>query len=242
VDDEKPARQKIRNFLKSDPRITSLLEAENGREAVEMIRKYSPELVFLDIQMPEKNGFDVIREVGVDNMPVAIFVTAYDQYALEAFEVQAVDYLLKPFDQERFRKSFQRALDQIRKGLTGEESLQQILSAVSPEKDYLERIMVKSGPSYFFVKTQEIFYFSSEEKYVMLHTREKCYLIRETLIGLENRLDPARFVKIHRSSIVNLDFIKEIQPWSHGDSLIILIDGTELHLSRRYRDRIFSRP
>lgn len=241
VDDEQPARRKIRSCLKKEKGIASVAEAENGIEAVRIIKKKSPDLVFLDIQMPGMNGFEVIEAVGVEKMPAVVFVTAYDEYAIDAFEVQAVDYLLKPFHQGRFKKSFERALNMIHSGRDHSAAVKNLLEEINKDKKYLRRIMVKKGSRFFFVSTGEILYISAYEKYINLHTKEKTYLIRDTMSRMESRLDPANFARIHRSSIVNMDFIREIQPWSHGDCVVILLNGTRLTLSRRFRDRLLSR-
>ena len=241
VDDEQPARKKIRSYLKKEKGIESIIEAENGVEAIRIIRKNNPDLVFLDIQIPGMNGFEVIEAVGVEDMPAVVFVTAYDEYAIDAFEVQAVDYLLKPYDQERFRTSLNRALEQIQSG--GKEStiLKKLLSEIHKEKKYLHRIMVKKGPRFFFINAHDVVYISAYEKYINLHTRETTHLIRETMNRMESRLDPENFARIHRSSIVNMNYIKEIQPWSHGDCIVVLKDGTKLNLSRRYRDNLLGK-
>jgi len=239
VDDERPARKKIHSFLKEEAGVGSIIEAENGLEAVKSIQENKPDLVFLDIQMPGMNGFEVIETVGVDNMPTVVFVTAYDQYAIEAFEVQAVDYLLKPFDQERFQKSLSRAMERIHLKSENTAIFKNLLVEINREKKYLKRIMVNVGSRLFFVKTGDILFISSDEKYVKLHTEKEAYLIRETMSSMEERLDPAKFARIHRSYLVNLDFIQEMQPWSHGDYVVILKNGTKLTASRRYRDRLF---
>ena len=249
IDDEKPARQKIRSYLKEEETIRTISEAANGIEAVQLIREKQPGIVFLDIQMPGMNGFEVIETVGVEHMPVVVFVTAYDQYAIDAFEVQAVDYLLKPYHQERFKKSFNRALDQVQQARQAQSSpvhdstavMKKLLEEINKEKKYLQRIMVKKGPRYFFVKTADIRYISAEEKYIKLHSQEESYLVRDALGRIQQRLDPEKFVRIHRSYIVNLEFIKEVQPWSHGDYVVILEDGTRLSLSRRFSERLLSR-
>ena len=245
VDDEQPARRKIRSFLSEETGIGSIIEAEDGVEAVRLIHEKKPDLVFLDIQMPVMTGFDVIGAVGVEQMPVIVFVTAYDQYAVHAFEVQAVDYLLKPFDQERLRKSFLRAAAQVSSTASGEKAgtavLKRLLEEIDSGKEYLQRFMVKKGPRFFFIKTSEIVYISADEKYVKIHTEEEFYLHRETMARMEERLDPAIFARIHRSSIVNIDFIKEIQPWTHGDYIVILKNGTKLNLSRRFSERLLGK-
>lgn len=238
VDDEQPARRKVRALLQKQQGITEIMEADNGVAAVTQIHKHQPDLVFLDIQMPGMTGFEVIRTVGLERMPVVVFVTAYDQHALEAFEVQAVDYLLKPYDADRFRTSFQRAVEQVRLKQSNAGELTRLMASLNQAPKYLTRIMVASGSRFYFVRTDEIFYFSAEEKYVRLHTATSTHLVRETMTNLEQKLAPDKFARIHRSFIVNLDFIKEMQPWSHGDCLVVLKNGAQLNLSRRYRDRL----
>jgi len=239
VDDEQPARKKIYSYLKQENGIDSIIEAENGIEAVQKIQAKNFDLVFLDIQMPGMNGFEVIETVDIENMPAVVFVTAYDQYAIDAFDVQAIDYLLKPFDQERFRKSFNRALEQIRLKNTNAAIFKSLLNEIKKKRQYLQRIMVNIGHRFFFVTTSDIMYISSEEKYVNLHTAKESYLVRDTMNNMEQQLDPSKFKRIHRCYIVNLDFIKELEPWSHGDYVVILKNETKLTLSRRFRDRLF---
>jgi two-component system LytT family response regulator len=239
VDDEFPARKKLRTFLKEEAGIAALAEAANGEEAVEKIKAAKPDLIFLDIQMPGMNGFEVIENVGVENMPAVVFVTAYDQYALEAFEVQAVDYLLKPFDQERFKKAFGRARRRIQAQNENEVVFRNLLGEIKQEKKYLKRVLVSLGARFFFVKTTEIVFVEAEEKYAKLHTEKENYLIRETMNNLEQRLDPEKFARVHRSYIVNLDFVKEIHPGSHGDFQVLLKNGAPLAGSRRFRERVF---
>jgi len=241
VDDESPARKKIRQFLK-DEGIDSVLEAEDGVEAVKRVEEEKPDLVFLDIQMPLMTGFEVIRAVGVENMPAVVFVTAYDKYALEAFEVEAVDYLMKPFDQDRFKRSFDRAAERIRLEREQKESYQKVLDQMRKREGFLQRIMVKQGPRFFYVKTDEIMYISAEQKYMELHTEKKTFLIRETMNSIEQSLDPAKFARIHRSTLLNVEYMQEIQPWFHGDCTVILKTGEKLTLSRRYRDRLIKKP
>jgi two-component system LytT family response regulator len=241
VDDESPARKKIRQYLK-DEGIDSVLEAEDGLEAVKRIEEEKPDLVFLDIQMPLMTGFEVIRAVGVENMPTLVFVTAYDKYALEAFEVEAVDYLMKPFDQDRFKRSFDRAAERFRLKRDQKEPYQKILDQMRKHEGFLQRFMVKQGSRFFHVKTAEVMYISAEQKYMELHAEKKTYLIRETMNSIEESLDPEKFARIHRSTLLNVDYMQEIQPWFHGDCTVILKNGEKLTLSRRYRDRLIKKP
>ncbi len=241
VDDEQPARKKIRAFLKEETGIAAIFEATNGVEAAKFIREIEPDVVLLDIQMPGMTGIEVIEAIGAENMPAVIFVTAYDQYALAAFEVHAVDYLLKPFDQDRFHKSFRHAVEQVHQKSEHTIILQRLLAEINKEQKYLHRILVNSGTRYFFVKIGDLQFISAEEKYVKLHTEKGGYLLRETMNEMEQRLDPTKFARIHRSHLVNVDYIQEIQPGSHGDCLAILKNGVKLTVSRRYRERLLGR-
>jgi two-component system LytT family response regulator len=243
ADDERPARAKLRRFLAADPQVELAGEAASGTEAVEMIERLRPDLVFLDIQMPGADGFGVLQAIGPAALPHVVFVTAYDEYALRAFEVHAVDYLLKPFDADRFRTALARAKERVR-GRTpaGDEALdariRRVLAEARPAPAYLERVLVRTGARAVFLRVDEIDWLEAEENYVRLHAGRESYLVRGTLAGLEERLDPARFVRVHRSHMVSLAAIRELHPWSHGDWMIVLRDGRELMLSRRYRDRI----
>ncbi|MCX6174775.1 MAG: LytTR family DNA-binding domain-containing protein [Ignavibacteriales bacterium] len=239
VDDEQPARKKIISFLKDESEIEQILEAGNGIEAIKKIKSEKPEIIFLDIQMPGLNGFEVIKEIGSENMPPVVFVTAYDQYAINAFDVNAVDYLLKPFDKERFSKSFHRVTEKIKFKKRNTNDIKLILDEVKKERKYLERFLVSLGSKYFFVAVREIIFISSAEKYVELHTAKGKYLLRDTMNNVEESLDPEKFARIHRSYIVNVEQIQEMQPWSHGDYIVILKNGEKLNMSRRYRENLF---
>ncbi|MCB0266073.1 MAG: response regulator transcription factor [Calditrichaeota bacterium] len=235
VDDEAPARRKLRKFVKNEPQTGEIFEATDGLSALEQIETHSPELLFLDIQMPGMTGFELIEEIGVAQMPPVIFVTAYDQYAIAAFEVQALDYLLKPFDLDRFQKAFRRVIQQ----LDQQPDLRQLLREIRNKPEFLQRILVNKGERYFFVDANKILYVSAEDKYANLQTADGQFLLRETLTRLAGQLDPDKFARVHRSHIVNLAQIKEIQPWANGDFRIILNNGSELPLSRRYRENVF---
>ena len=240
VDDEPIARRGIRIQLEGHPRIQVVGECSNGLEAVAAIQELSPSLVFLDVQMPEMDGFEVIETIGSENMPAVIFVTAYDKYALRAFEVHAVDYLLKPFDEERFSSALDHAMAAIDRRTTGElgEKLRMLLEERRPRTKYLERLVVKSGGRIFFLDAAEIDFIEAADNYVDLHVGKRSHLIRQTLTHLEGRLDPDRFVRIRHSTIVNLRRIKELRPSSGGEYEIVLLSGEVLESSRRYRKKL----
>lgn len=240
VDDEPLGRTVIREMLRRDPEFTVVAECANGHEAVAALNAERPDVVFLDVQMPEVDGFAVLSALDVERLPLVIFVTAYDQYAVAAFDVHAVDYLLKPFDRERFGKALQRAKTQLRQERAGDVSqrILALLEAQQTKTKHLERLVIKTNGRVFFLKTEEIDWISAEGNYVSLHVKKESYLLRETISRLESQLDPQKFARIHRSQIVNLDRIRELRPWSHGEYQILLHDGTELMLSRSYRERL----
>jgi len=241
VDDEPPARAKVRRFLAADAEVEVVGEAGSGPEAVDAIQRLRPDLVFLDIQMPGADGFGVLGALDDGAMPQVVFVTAYDAYALRAFEVHAVDYLLKPFDADRFRTALARAKERVRARPAADDLEQRIRRALAearPPAAYLDRVLVRTGDRAVFLRTDEIDWLEAEENYVRVHAGREPHLVRGTLAGLEERLDPARFIRVHRSHVVNLASIRELHPWSHGDWMIVLRDGRELMLSRRYRDRL----
>lgn len=241
VDDEPLARERLRALLSAEPDIEIIGECGDGPEAVESIRRDAPDLVFLDVQIPEIDGFGVIERVGVENAPVVVFVTAYDQYALEAFDVHAVDYLLKPFDKTRFAKALARARSAVQAQRSGEvsERLLALLRGLrAAPAGRTERLVVKSAGRLFFLRTGEIDWIESSGNYVCLHVGSETHLLRETMSSLEARLDPASFIRIHRTAIVNVDRIKELQPLFHGEYEVVLRGGARLTLSRSYRDRL----
>ena len=240
VDDEPIARRGIRKQLEAQPQIEILKECVNGLEAVAAIEELSPDLVFLDVQMPEMDGFEVIEAVGADNMPAVVFVTAYDTYALRAFEVHAVDYLLKPFDEERFCKALDHArafLDRRGGGDLGDK-LRALLEEHRPARKYLERLVVKSGGRIFFLDVADIDFIEAADNYAELHFETRSHLIRQTLSHLETRLDPERFVRIRHSTIVNVRRIKELRPSTGGEYELLLLSGEVLESSRRYRKNL----
>src|SRR3954468_8993157 len=243
VDDEPLARERIRTLLSEDPAFQIAGEAGDGATAVQAILALNPDLVFLDVQMPGADGFDVIDAVGADKMPFVVFVTAYDRYALRAFDVHALDYLLKPFDRERFRQALARASQQLERQNGGEieKRLAAIVNDLRPAKAKTDRFVVKSGGRIFFVRTSEIDWIEAAGNYVKLHVGNDSHLIRETMNAVEGKLSPDLFVRIHRCHIVNIEQVRELQPWFNGEYVVFLKNGTRLTLSRGYRERLQER-
>jgi two-component system LytT family response regulator len=234
VDDEPLARTAIRNLFRGRVEFELVGEAEGGDEAVSAIRSLSPDLVFLDVQMPEVDGFSVLEALGPEGSPEIIFVTAYDQYAVRAFDVHAVDYLLKPFDRERFETALDRAQHRLREG--SPSNLGQFRALLrDARQDHLGRLIVRTAGSVRFLPIGEIDWIEAQGNYVNVHSGGRSYLLREAIVSLEAKLDPLQFRRIHRSSIVNLASIRELRSTFHGGYQVILRDGTLLKLSSRYR-------
>ena len=240
VDDEPLARERLRQLLQQEADIEIAGECADGRQAVEMIKNQSPDLVFLDVQMPELDGFGVLEQIQGEHMPAIIFVTAHDRFALRAFEVHAVDYLLKPFDRDRFQTALRRALGHIQQAQSGELSqrLTALLAEVKPAAKHLERLSIKSSGRVIFLKTDDIDWIEAADNYVSLHVGAETHLHRETMSALAEQLSTSKFLRISRSTIVNVDRIKELQPLFHGEYVVILRNGTKLTLSRNYRDAL----
>jgi two-component system LytT family response regulator len=243
VDDEPLARAGIRTLLEGDPEITIVAECRNGTEAARTLSAGGVDIVFLDVQMPVRNGFDVVREVGADAMPVVVFVTAHEDYALRAFDAHALDYLLKPFSDERFRQALTRAKSQVRRQRAGD--LGQRLAALMKEGGapahppaYVGRIMVRSAGRVSFVSVRDIDWVEAQDYYVELHSGGKSFLLREPLKDLQQRLDPRVFVRIHRSTIVNVRKVREIVSEADGSCSAVLMDGTALPVTRQRRDTL----
>jgi len=240
VDDEPLAREGIRMRLKQEPDVEVIGACKNGREAVTAILRDVPDLVFLDIQMPRLDGFGVIEAVGLRRMPHVVFVTAYDEHALRAFEVSALDYLLKPIDGDRFSEALERARSRIR----GEnlesvsEQLHKMMAALKVERNRLERLSIKSAGRITFLGVDEIDWIEAADNYVQVHAGHESHLLHATMNSLESRLDPNEFLRIHRSAIVNIRRIKELQPMFHGEYRVVLKDGTKLTSGRRYRENL----
>jgi two-component system LytT family response regulator len=240
VDDEAPARAKMRRYVGEYPDIEIMGEAENGVEAVERIGELQPDLVFLDVQMPELDGFGVIDAIGVESMPYVVFVTAFDEYALKAFEVRALDYLLKPFTPERFAAVIDRARAEVARAATERTELrgklEALLGAVAAGRPrYLQRILVHQANRALLLPVERIDRVEADRNYVRLHSGGTAFILRRSLTSLADRLDPEKFLRINRSEIVRLDAVKELQPWFHGDYRVVMGDGTTLMWSRRYR-------
>lgn len=240
VDDEPLARRGIRALLNEEKDVEIISECRNGLEAVSVIEEKEPDLVFLDVQMPELSGFDVVSTIGVERMPAVIFVTAYDKYALRAFEVHAVDYLLKPLDADRFTGALKRARLQIENNSIHDlsERLQSLLADLKPSRKYTERLVIRSAGRIFFLSVAEIDWIEAADNYVRLHAGHEAHLLRDTMNSLEERLDPAQFVRIHRSRIINIQRIKELKPLFRGEYDIRLQDGTRLESGRGYRAKL----
>jgi two-component system, LytTR family, response regulator len=236
VDDEPLARRRLRELVGDDPEVTVSGECGNGRDAVTAIRRDEPDIVLLDVQMPEVDGFGVVREVGADKMPAVVFVTASDAHAVRAFEIHAVDYVLKPVERERFAEALRRA----KQSIAAPSPLSALLAemaarGLTPPRAAAQRLVVKVDGRMVFVPAANVDWAESLDNHVRLHVGRETMLVRETMTNLEQRLPPDQFIRVHRSTLVNTDRIREIQPWFGGDYVIILTDGTKLTSGRRYR-------
>jgi two-component system, LytTR family, response regulator len=240
VDDEPLARDGVRLHLEDAPDVEIVGEAGSGEEAVSLIETMRPDLMFLDVQMPGLDGFGVLEAVGPAAMPVTVFTTAYDQFAVRAFDAHAVDYILKPWDPGRFRKALDRARSSIaaRRRSQIDDSLGSLLDELRSRTQYVERLVVRSGGRIVILRAAEIDWVEAASNYVRLHAGGRDYLLRETMTALEAKLNPADFVRIHRSTIVRVDRIRELEPLFQGDYVVILTDGTRLTSSRGYRERL----
>jgi two-component system, LytTR family, response regulator len=243
VDDEPLARSRVRELLSSQPDIEVLGECGNGRDAIVAIENQSPDLVYLDVQMPELTGFAVLEALDPSSVPAVVFVTAFDEFAVRAFEVHALDYLLKPFDRERFLASVERARAAVRQRQAGglDPRLAGLLADLGVQRRYLQRVLVKSRGRTLLLKIGEIDWIEAAGNYVRLHAGRERHLLRETMTSLEEKLDPEQFIRVHRSTMVNLERVRELEPYFHGDYILKLEDGTRLTLSRTYRGRLEQR-
>jgi two-component system LytT family response regulator len=233
VDDEPIAREGLRALLAADRDVEVVAECGDGASAVETIRRTRPDIVFLDVQMPDVDGFDVLRALAGEPLPAVVFVTAYDKYALRAFDVHAVDYLLKPFHDERFAEALARA-----KARRGEDMTGRIARLLDERKPKVMRVLVKTSGRVLFLRADEIDWIEAADYYVKLHVAGKVHMLRESMAALEARLDPELFFRVHRSAIVNLERVRELQPYSRREHVLVLRDGTRLRLTRSRRERL----
>jgi len=242
VDDEPLARRRLRSLLAEAQDVEVVAECANGKDAIQTLEESTPDLLFLDIQMPEIDGFDVLHAIGVDRVPVVIFVTAYDQFALRAFEAHALDYLLKPFDDERFEAALERARDRIRQHQGGDldQRLRVLLDEMSGRRSYLQRMVVPAGHRSVLVKTDDIDWIEADRNYMRLHVGGETHMLREKMSSIESALDPAKFCRIHRSTIVQIDRIRAVESFFHGEYVVVLHDGTKLTSGRSYRRNLYS--
>jgi two-component system, LytTR family, response regulator len=232
IDDEPFARERVRRLLSEDADVEIVGEAGDGVEAVDLIRGKRPALVFLDVQMPGRDGFEVLAELEEETMPLVIFLTAFDRYAVKAFETAALDYLLKPFDEERFKKALDRAKSRlVEENAPDENETGEIFRT---ENGCLDRVLVKKGGRVYFYRTDEIERIEAEGNYVRLYFDDRVHLLRETISSLEQQLDPKKFARIHRSSLVNLGRIRELEPIFGGRAKLVLTSGAQLTVSRRF--------
>lgn len=239
IDDEPLARRRLRRLLERDREIEITGESAGGREAVRLIQEHRPDLLFLDVQMPEMDGFEILERANPEQIPLVIFVTAYDSYALKAFEVCAVDYLVKPFSRARFDAALVRAKDRLRKerGDIGRLSLA-LLEELRSRSHSIDRLAVKSSGQVFFIRVEEIDWIEAEGKYVRLHCGKQSHLLREAISSLESKLDPKKFARIHRCAIVNVDRIERLESWFNNEYRVVMKTGDQLTLSRSYRKRL----
>lgn len=240
IDDEPLAREKLRRLLEREPDIEIVGECSHGAEALEAIVKHEPRLAFLDIQMPGMDGFEVLSKIPEKILPIVVFVTAHDRFALKAFEVHALDFLLKPFDEERFQSALARAREQaaLRESSRAGERMASLLAELKGESSHPERLAVKSEGRIRLVRVKDILWIESADNYVKIHTRLEAHLMRETLQNLEKRLHPNEFLRISRSTIVNTAAVNELEPLFHGEYAVILHDGTRLTLTRSYKQAL----
>jgi two-component system LytT family response regulator len=240
ADDEPLAREDLKLLVRDDPDVDSIAEARNGREAVAAIHDQRPDLVLLDVQMPRMDGLAVVEAVGAGRMPAVVFVTAHDRYAIRAFEINAVDYLLKPVTAERFRIAFQRAKSRLGLGASGESARQMlsVLESIANPQRHVSRLAVRTGDRTLFLAVEEIDWIEAAQNYVRLHAGPSAHLVHVPLNTIEASLDPAAFVRIHRSLIVNVKRIKQVWTLSHGQYVVELLSGERLQSGRTYAERV----
>jgi two-component system LytT family response regulator len=241
VDDELLARDRIREMLKEHPEVEVIGEARNGQEAIDSILTQNPDLVFLDIQMPDLNGFDVLQRLNLEQLPLIIFVTAFDQYAVRAFDTHAVDYLTKPFDRKRFAEAVDQAkVFMMRAKEPDTARILSMLQELRAGSRYLERFAIKNGETVFFIRAEDVDAIEAEGNYVRISLGSSSHLLRDTLNNIEAQISPRMFVRIHRRTIVNINRVKELQTWARGEYRVVLFTGAHYTLSRGYRQHFES--
>lgn len=239
VDDEILAREGIRMVLDKDPNIGEVYEAKDGKRALQFLRAHKPDVVFMDVQMPEMSGFEVLRNADMERVPVIVFVSAYDKYAIEAFEVQAVDYVLKPYTLERLSRAIERAKSLVTSDdIRLDAKVLAVLEQIAQGPEHLTRLAVKSGGTTIFLDIDTVHWISAAENYVELHAGKAQHLIQVTMSRLASRLNPATFVRIHRSLIVNVKRIRSVEPQFHGEYLVTMVSGDQLRSGRTYHDAL----
>ncbi len=240
VDDEALARERACQLLKADPDIEVIGQCGDGQMAVEAIQRDQPDLVLLDVQMPELDGFAVVEAVGPERMPAVIFITAHEKFAIKAFDVHAIDYLLKPYDRERFQTALGRAKEQLARAKSGDlqSRMSALLGELKTQPKTANRLVVKTEGRVLLLKAEDVDWVEAADNYIVLHVGADTHMLRETMNSIESRLPPGKFVRVNRSTIVNLDRVKELQPLFHGEYVIILRTGAKVTLSRGYREKL----
>ena len=248
ADDESVARRRLVRMIEESGRASVVAACAGGRDAVEKVVALRPDLLFLDVQMPDLDGFQVVESIAGRASPAIVFVTAYNQYALRAFDVHAVDYLLKPFDAQRFEEALVRAIDRATSHAKGgdDERLRALLADYlarerAPRTEYLDRVAVKNDGTLRVVKTADVDWWEADGNYVRLHAGGSSFLVRSTMAAIETQLDPRQFIRVHRRYVVNVDRIVEVQPWFAGDAVAVLRTGAKVRVSRTYRERLHAR-
>jgi two-component system LytT family response regulator len=242
ADDEPLARERLRSLLEGRERYAIMAECGDGAEALAALTQHDIDLLFLDVQMPGLDGFQTLESLGTERVPIIVFVTAFNDYALRAFDVSALDYLLKPFDRERFEKTLARVEERLagreKAEMSGElrEFLRTLSTTAAPA--HVSRFPVRANGEIYFVRVEDVDWIDAEGNYVALHAAGRRHLVRDTIKSLEDRLDPSKFVRVHRSAIINVDRLRKLQPYFHGEYVITLQDGTTMTSSRTYSDRL----
>jgi two-component system LytT family response regulator len=240
VDDEPWARTRIASLLASEPDFELLEPCTNGAEAIRAIVDQAPQVVFLDVRMPDIDGFEVVDAIGVDAMPIVVFATAFEDFALQAFDAGALDYLLKPFDEDRFRRALDRVRREVAAPAEAAPALGGVMAQVRRSRGYAERLVIHDAGRVVFLKVEEIDWLQASGNYVQIHAGRERFLMRDTMRALGERLDPAKFVRLHRSAVVNIERLRELLPWSRGEQVAVLRDGTQLTIGRAFRERLLA--